>query len=532
MALYLGFDCSTQSLSAIVIEVDGEERRVLFEHALSFDRDFPEYGTTGGIVRGESGEVLASPVMWAAALDRMMGVLARDASIDISQIRGISGSAQQHGSVYLNRRARDAWRTLAHSQALAPQLAGTFARELSPTWMDESADESCAAIEQALGGPEATAQLTGSRAYARFAGPQIHKFHEHNPGAYDATTRVHLVSSYLASLLIGADAPLEPGDASGMNLMDIRSSTWSAAALDATAPGLILKLSEIRPSWTIAGRLSKYWQDRYSFPAAPVVAWTGDNPSSLVGTGIVSEGHLAVSLGTSDTAFAISYERPPSPLGGFGETGSHVFGSPTGGFMNLLCFRNGSLTRDWVRRSHQLDWEGFSAALEGTAAGNDGAMMLPWLEAEITPLVKRPGLRRFAYDGRDAAQDVRAVVEGQMMAMANHAATIGAPKHIVATGGASVNDAVLQVMADVFGVPVDRLNIENSACLGAALRAFHADRVNSDEPLSWQSVVKGFTDARAHERLLPRAEIVEIYRDLRARYATLETLHKDRAPIG
>ena len=170
---------------------------------------------------------------------------------------------------------------------------------------------------------------------------------------------MHLVSSFLASLLIGGDAPLEPGDASGMNLMDIKSSAWAPEALEATAPGLAVKLPEIRPSWTVAGRLSKYWQDRYSFRPSPVVVWTGDNPSSLIGTGIVGEGHLAVSLGTSDTVFAFTQE----PVIGT----SHVFNSPNGGFMNLVCFRNGSLTRDWVRHAHGLDWVGFAEALASHA---------------------------------------------------------------------------------------------------------------------------------------------------------------------
>ncbi|MDP2321209.1 MAG: FGGY-family carbohydrate kinase [Acidobacteriota bacterium] len=526
MALYLGFDAGTQSLSAIVIEVDGDRRRILFEHSLNFDRDFPEYGTTAGIVRGDGPhEMLASPLMWADALDRMMSILASDAAIDIGAIRAISGAAQQHGSVYLNRRAREAWRVLAHERPLVPQLSGILARGLTPVWMDESAGEQAAAIEAALGGADTTARLTGSRAFARFAGPQIRKFRQTNPGGYDATTRIHLVSSFMASLLIGADAMLDPGDASGMNLMDIRSSRWSEAALEATAPGLVLKLPEIRPSWTIAGTLSRYWQDRYAFPAAQVVTWSGDNPSSLVGTGLVAEGHLAVSLGTSDTVFTHSREL---------RTGaSHVFGASIGGYMNLVCFRNGSLTRDGVRRTHHLDWAGFSAALDRTPAGNGGAVMLPWLEPEITPPVRLAGVRRFAYDGNDADRDVRAVVEGQMMAMANHSAAIaGDLRSIVATGGASVNDSVLQVMADVFGAPVDRLTSENSACLGAALRAFHADRLAAGEPLSWPSVVKGFTDPRPEDRLLPRPDAVEVYRDLRVRYAEIERLHQDRAPIG
>lgn len=201
--------------------------------------------------------------------------------------------------------------------------------------------------------------------------------------------------------------------------------------------------------------------------------------------------------------------------------------------MNLVCFRNGSLTRDWVRRTHHLDWEGFSGALERTPPGNAGALMLPWLETEITPPVLKFGVRRFAYDGRDAAQDVRAVVEGQMMALANHSAAIaGDLKRVVATGGGATHDSLLQVMADVFGVPVDRLSVANSACLGSALRAFHADRLASGEPVAWQSVVKEFTEPHLSERVVPRSANVQLYRDLRAHYAGIEALHRDRAPIG
>lgn len=526
MALYLGLDASTQSLSAIVLEIDGEARRVVFEHALNFDRDLPEYGTSAGVIRGPAGEACAPPAMWADALDRMMSILARDATVDIGGIRAISGAAQQHGSVYLNRRARDAWRGLARDVPLAPQLSGTWSRELSPVWLDESAGEQCAAIEKALGGPAATARLTGSRAFARFTGPQIRKFAECSPGAYAATTRIHLVSSFLASLLAGGHAPIDPGDGSGMNLMDIRTSRWSEPALDATAPGLVLKLPDLRPSWTIVGPLARYWQDRYGLPPALVVAWTGDNPSSLVGTGVVSEGHLGVSLGTSDTAFACAREPRPGV--------SHVFASPAGGFMNLMCFRNGSLTRDWVRQSHGFDWDGFSGALDRTPVGNGGALMLPWLEAEITPPVRHAGIRRFGFDERESVRDVRAVVEGQMMAMANHAAAL-APEgviRIVATGGAAANRSVLQVMADVFGAPVDRPGLGNTACLGAALRAFHADRLAHGDPLAWPDVTQGFTQASAADRVVPRSANVEVYRDLRTRYAEIEAIHKDRAPAG
>jgi xylulokinase len=515
---YLGFDCSTQGLTAIVIDVDGPMRRIVFQHSLNFDSDLPSYATTAGVCRGaDPREVWSPPLLWAEALDRMMAIVAERLGPDRARLCAVSGSAQQHGSVYLNASAPDAWRALDPARRLVPQITGTLSREQAPVWMDESTTEQCRVIETALGGAEATTRLTGSRAYERFTGPQIRKFHQRWPEAYLHTRRIHLVSSFLASLLTGTDAPIDPGDGAGMNLMDIRTSRWSPPALDVTAPGLEAKLPPIAPSWTTLGPLSTYWQRRHGFPAALAVAWSGDNPCSLVGTGIVDETSLAVSLGTSDTVFAWT---PEPRLGA-----SHVFGSPMGGYMNLVCFRNGSLARERIRDEHGLDWGDFSRLLEQTPPGNGGAMMLPWFEAEITPHVAVPGVRRFDLDSTDAARNVRALVEAQMMAMANHSAAIrsGHVHRIIATGGGSTNRAILQVMADVFGVDVSALEISNAACLGAALRAYHAHRLAAGEPVEWPDVVRGFTDPHPPDRVTPIPEHVEVYRGMKQIYADRES---------
>jgi len=523
MGLYLGVDCSTQGLTAIVIEIDGDARRIVFNRSLNFDRDFPEYGTTGGVISGADGEVQAPPAMWADALDRMLGELAQSADLDLDDLRAISGSAQQHGSVYLNARAPSVWRALDPSAHLAPQLAPIFSRPRSPVWLDASTAQQCREIEDALGGADRVATLTGSPACERFTGPQIRRFAIEQPGAYAETARVHLVSSFLASLLAGRDAPIDPGDGSGMNLMNLRDATWSPEALDATAPDLAARLPPIVPSWEIFGTLSPYWQKRYALPAAAIVPWTGDNPSSLIGTGIIHDRVAAVSLGTSDTVFALTTTPAASS--------SHVFRSPTGDFMNLVCFRNGSLAREWVRMEYGQDWDAVAKILE-SSPGNDGWLMLPWLEIESTPRIAHAGLRRFGFDRGDAARNIRGLIEGQMMAIANHAAAVsGTIDRVIATGGAAVNRAILQVMANVFGVDVYRLDVENSAALGAALRAYHADRLAAGEPVSWKTVVSGFTEPQPGHRVWPNPKLVAMYADLRRDYAILETLHKDRAPI-
>jgi xylulokinase len=311
---------------------------------------------------------------------------------------------------------------------------------------------------------------------------------------------------------------IDPGDGSGMNLMDLASKQWAPAAVVATAPGLDAKLPPLAESWTVVGALAPYWQHKYGLPAARVIAWSGDNPCSLVGTGLVAEGVVAVSLGTSDTIFGIMPSPRPSDDG----TG-HVFASPTGAYMGMTVFKNGSLARERVRDAFGMDWAAFSAALGRTSAGNRDRTMLPWFDPEITPLVLEPGVRRHGLDPADADANVRAIVEAQMMSLALHSRWMGVKiSTIYATGGASANRDVLQVMADVFDAEVLQLETGNSAALGAALRAFHADRLADGRPLTWEDVIDGFVVPQRESRLTPHPANVAVYRRLIEVYAARE----------
>jgi xylulokinase len=519
MPLYLGFDSSTQSLTATVIEVSPAERRVVYEHSLAFDQDLPRYGTTNGVLRHADPLVVTSPpLMWVEALDTMMRTLAERKDFDIRRIAAIGGCAQQHGTVYLNASASSAVVALDPARELAEQLRGIFSRSESPVWMDESTGTQCAAIASALGGEDAVARLTGSRPFARFAGPQIRKCAEETPAAYAATERIHLVSSFMASLLLGAEAPIDPGDGAGMNLMNIRTMQWDPRALDATAPDLERRLPPIRRAADPIGVLGHYWQKRYGFPAALLIPWTGDNPASLIGAGLVAEGDVGISLGTSDTVFGPVATPPQNP------GGANVFGSPAGGYMLLVCFRNGSLAREHIRDRYGMDWAGFSRALAETPAGNGGAFMLPWVEAEITPTVTTAGVRRFDVSEDDGPRNVRALVEAQMMAMANHWSELAtrAVTRIRVTGGASQNREILQIMADVFGADVHAAASTSGASLGGALRAYQAEQSRTT-PISWPDVVAGFTDAVVAPVRADRGTAA-IYQALRKRYAEAETL--------
>ncbi|MBI2441154.1 MAG: carbohydrate kinase [Lentisphaerae bacterium] len=471
--LFLGLDFSTQGLKSTLIDRAGQ---VKAEMAVQFDAALPEFKTRGGVHRQADGlTVTAPPLMWVAALDVLLTRMRKD-RWPLARIAAISGSGQQHGSVYLKHGARAALGTLNHRQALREQLADIFSFDRSPIWMDSSTTRQCRQRDAALGGAQAVAQLTGSRSYERFTGNQIAKFYEQHPDLYAATEHIALVSSFAASLLIGDYAPLEPGDGAGMNLMNIRTRDWAASALRCTAPGLAKRLGAIVPAHQVIGNLSRYFVQRYGFaPQTTVIAFSGDNPNSLAALGLARSGDIAISLGTSDTVFgALSAPRPSASEG-------HIFGNPINprGYMVLICYKNGSLTREWARDEYaHSSWKAFAEELAATPPGNGGRIGFYFKEPEITPLALKPGIYRFGPSSRPAwftrAQNIRAVVEGQFLSMRLHSGNLGLEPHtLLATGGASVNSSLLQVMADVFGREVLVSRQSNSASLGAALRALH-----------------------------------------------------------
>jgi xylulokinase len=353
-------------LSAVVIDYD--RRKVVYDKSLNFDRALPHYQTQNGVLPNPDPLVKHSPpLMWAEALDLLFAEMKKD-GVALGEILAISGSGQQHGSVYLNDRAAAVLANLNPAQSLVDNLRSVFSRPTSPIWMDSSTAAECAEIRKKLGGVKATAQKTGSDTFERFTGPQIRRFYKTEPEAYAQTASIALVSSFMASLLVGKITPIDHGDGAGMNLMDIQKKAWHVDALEATAPDLNKKLPPLAESWKTVGTVSPYFVKKFGVnPDAQTLVWSGDNPCSVVGLGLIREGMVAISLGTSDTYFG-SMKNCRTDEHGEG----HVFGSPTGDYMTLICFKNGSLAREKVRDTYGIkNWQDFGKAMDSTPPGNN-----------------------------------------------------------------------------------------------------------------------------------------------------------------
>lgn len=518
MTLAMGLDSSTQSLSAVIIDL--EAREVVIHHAVDFDERLGDkYGVENGVLPNDDPRLKHSPPqLWLDALDLLFADLKRQGA-PLSGVLAIAGSGQQHGSVYLNAAGVARLSSLDAGRGLAEQFAGCFSRPTSPIWMDASTTAECREMTEALGGPDAVARLTGSCCFERFTGPQIRRFWKLEPDRYRETARIHLVSSFMASVLAGREAPLDPGDGAGMNLMDIRTKDWAPRALEAAAPDLKEKLPPLTASDRVVGPSAPYFTAKYGLsPTCQACVWSGDNPNSLVGVGLVKPGRVCISLGTSDTYFGTMADARVDPAGE-----GHCFGSPTGGYMSLICFKNGSLARERVRDAYGLDWAGFSAALRATPVGNLGRLMLPYFDTEIVPNVLTPHVWRFGVEEADGPANCRAVVEAQQLSMRLHSRWLGIdPTTIYATGGASANREILTVMANVHGAEVYQFEVENSAAVGAALRAAHAwHKARGDEP-PWETVIAGFAEPIAESRLTPDPDSVAVYDELLPLYQACE----------
>jgi sugar (pentulose or hexulose) kinase len=200
-----------------------------------------------------------------------------------------------------------------------------------------------------------------------------------------------------------------------------------------------------------------------------VSAGGGDNMCAAIGCDIVAEGPVAVSLGTSGTAFAYRAEPAVDSLGE-----AAAFCDSTGGWLPLAATLNCTSATEWARELFAMSHAEVDAVI--AERGTSEPVFLPYLSGERTP--NRPeaagvfaGLRQS--HGREAM--VRAVFEGVTFGLAYALEALRragvAPAEVTLIGGGSASDAWAQLCADVFELSVVRPSIVEAAASGAARQA-------------------------------------------------------------
>ncbi|KAF4591630.1 D-xylulose kinase A [Ophiocordyceps camponoti-floridani] len=365
--LYLGLDLSTQQLKAVVVTSKLEtvaQAKVDFDHDLGSRYDV----RAGVIVRGD--EVTAPVAMWLEALDLVLARLAD--VVDLARLRAVSGAGQQHGSVFWNAEAERLLGSLDARRPLVDQLPEALAHPSSPNWQDQSTQTECDGLDDLLGGRQRLAEVTGSGAHHRFTGAQIMRLRRLLPDMLATTSRISLVSSWLASIFLGAVAPIDMADVCGLNLWDMAEQRYSQELLALVAGGrdaadrLRRMLGEpVRDGGVSLGTVSPYFVSRYGFGRdCRVVPFTGDNPATMLALPLRPLDAI-VSLGTSTTFLMNTPVFSP-------DESYHFFHHPTtpGHYMFMLCYKNGGLAREKIRNelpppeNDSIDaWQTFNDAI-------------------------------------------------------------------------------------------------------------------------------------------------------------------------
>lgn len=510
--LFLGLDLSTQANKASLLS---SSLQLLSEVAVNFDKELPAYGTEGGVLLGPEGSgQIYSPVLLAVESFDKLAEKIKVTGWPTERIKAVSAAGQQHASVYWSRQASQLLQGLSASAGpLVKQLQGAFSRAIVPNWQDFSTTKECQEFEAHVGGASRLAQITGSRAYERFTGPQILRFRKADPRAYEQTERVSLVSSFVTTMLCadGEIKGIDESDACGMNLWDLSTPQrgWCLDLVELISGGrgepaveLCRKLGSVESDGgRIVGRMGKWWQEKLGFSKDCLVCpATGDNPATLLSFAL-SPREALVSLGTSDTllipaplfkpseAFHVFYHPARVAAPNASEAHRIAAASSTRDFIdtpncyfNMLVYKNGSLAREAIRDQYNgHSWEKFDeAVLSGwpaSASSKPVEMGFYWLREEIIP-PNAKGVHLFERGSDNSADPwaavdrlanphyshARSIVASQLLSFKSRVGAIfdtepqtaGSSQdrsaslvRIHASGGASSNMILLQTMADI-----------------------------------------------------------------------------------
>ena len=478
MSILLGLDVGTGGARALAMD---EKGNVVAETSASYPLHSPRPGWTE-----------QDPADWWRAAEEVLGRVA--AKIE-DEIVGLGLTGQMHGSVFLD----------SSDEVIRPALL----------WNDQRTGEQCEKITRSVG-ERRLIEIAGNPALTGFQAPKILWLRDEEPENYGKVDCILLPKDYVRLRLTGEHAT-DASDAAGTLLLDVRRRNWSGEILDAV---------ELPSEWmpTVyegsesTGTLRKEMAEELGLPAGiPVAAGGGDNAAAAVGTGIVREGLVSSSVGTSGVLFAYTDAFSPDPSGRL-----HAFCHAMPGayhLMGVTLSAGGSLA--WWREALMDDYAALVEAASEIAPGSEGLIFLPYLTGERTPLLD-PNARG-SFFGLTARHDIphmtRAVMEGVIFSLRDSLEImrdLGVPvEEVRATGGGARSALWRELQADIYGAPIRRTVSEEGPAYGASLLAGVAANIygNVREASSLVTLREEVTEPNS-ERASAYEEYYGVYRSL------------------
>lgn len=391
------------------------------------------------------------PYAWWVAL--VAAVRAALADIEPRRAAAIAVGGQQHGLVLLD-------------------AAGTPVRP-AKLWNDTTSASDAERLVAAWGAKR-WVELTRTIPVASITVSKLAWVVEHEPELLDRVDRVMLPHDYLTFRLCGEHVT-DRGDASGTGWYDPVANRYLPEVFDLLGlnPDIWLaKLPRVLGPADGAGTVLRDVAAALAFPDGVLVGpGSGDNMAAALGLGL-GVGDVAISLGTSGTAYALSETPTEDPSGAVAG-----FASACGRYLPLVCTLNATKVTDTVARWLGTDAAGLSALALAAVDDPGEVRLVPYFDGERTPNLPDAtgellGLRN------DTTREQLAVaahdgVLGGLLAGVDALERVGAQVggRIVLTGGGARSAAYRRRAADLSGKRVAVAGTDEAVATGAAVQA-------------------------------------------------------------
>ncbi len=490
--LFLGIDVGTSGAKALVIDASGA---VIAAHTEAYELLSPQ---------AQWSEQRPSD-WWAGTIASIKRVLEAE-GVTAEAIGAIGLTGQMHGLVVLD----------ADDEPMRPAIL----------WNDQRTAAECRLIEERVGAARMLA-ITGKPVLTGFTAPKIMWLREHEPEVLAGASAMLLPKDYVRFCLSGILAS-DVADASGTSLFDIGARDWSAESIrgvDLKREWLprVFESSEICAQVRAAGAAATGLLE-----GTPIVAGAGDQAAEAVGCGIIEEGAVSVTIGTSGVVFAATPSPQIDPAGKM-----HAYCHAVPGMwhtMGVMLSAGGCL--QWYRdtlcagevaaaRDGGVDvYDLLTGAAREIEAGAEGLFFLPYLTGERTPHADPDA--RGAFIGltrrHTKAHLTRAVLEGVSFGLRdlfNLAEGMAISMETVRISGGGARSALWrQILADVLERTNSTVNATQGAAYGAALLAGVGAECFASVPAACGSTIREMSTT------LPGVD-ARTYRDRYGLYASL-----------
>jgi xylulokinase len=336
------------------------------------------------------------------------------------------------------------------------------------------ASVSTAAVFEVAGNPVAP---------GAFSLPTILWLMHNEPEVFARTHKLMVPGGYLVQRLTG-EFTIDESRACTTLLFDIKQRRWHQPFFDALGIP-IEKMPTSLPSLQTAGSITRAAARETGLPAGtPVIAGCMDTVGASVGLGVVKPGSCFVIMGTAARAASV-IDNPT-----FDERFMNCNYIFPGQYMTIAAMNGIGSTMRWLRDhfghlEQQLGaltgqdvYELLIAQAEGSPPGSKGLIYLPYISGERSP-VWDPYSRAVFFGitlGHSRADIFRAALEGTAYAIRHNVELmeeqLGTSFEKISISGAPARSAAwVQIIADVLGKKIIRVNDANAEVLGAALLA-------------------------------------------------------------